>query len=312
MAELNYIFGPVPSRRLGFSLGIDPIPFKTCTLDCVYCQLGKTTHKTLNRKVYLPTEKIMENLKEVLSEGRRIDFITFSGSGEPTLHLEIGKMIEEIKRISCYPVAILTNGTLLTLPEVREELKRADLVIPSLDTVNKETFQKLNRPHPQLEIEKIVEGLINFRKIYEGGLWIEIMIVDEINDTPEEILALKRAIEKIKPDKVQINVPTRPPSEKWVKVPEKNKLNKIKELLGSKAELISEFRKRGKMSPKAHMEEEILSFLMRRPATLNNLSASLGIHKLEVLKYIEILLKKGKITEKLFNNKIYFVTKRGG
>ena len=232
---MKYIFGPVPSRRLGFSLGVDIIPSKTCTLDCIYCQVGRTMCKAIERKEYVAPDEILDELKEVLKSGIRIDYITLSGNGEPTLNSKLGEIIKGIKGISSLPVAVITNGTLLTDRNVREELLSADLVMPSLDAATQKTFQKIDRPHPSLKIENIIEGMVEFRKIYpirspakdtmagspniksgltsngaSGQIWLEIMLVEGINDNQDELNALKTAVEKIEPDKVQLNTPVRP------------------------------------------------------------------------------------------------------
>ena len=182
---MKEVFGPVPSRRLGFSLGVDLVPFKTCTLDCVYCQLGPTTHKTLKRKEYIPTEGILPEVEKMLNKGKRVDYITFSGSGEPTLHSGIGKMISRIKRISSIPVAVITNGTLLNQGQVQEDLWAADLVIPSLDAVDERIFQRINRPHASLNTKMIIRGLDDFAGKFPGKIWLEVMLVRGLNDSKE-------------------------------------------------------------------------------------------------------------------------------
>ena len=188
---MGQIFGPVPSRRLGFSLGVDVIPLKTCTYNCIYCQLERTTQKTLRRAEYVAVEPILQELQHVLSLGQNIDYITFSGSGEPTLNAKLGEMIREIREMTSIPVAVLTNGSLLSEREVREDLSAADLVIPSLDAVSEEAFQRVNRPHGRLKIGAIIEGLKVFRRAFQGQLWLEIMFVKGINDTPEEIARMR-------------------------------------------------------------------------------------------------------------------------
>ncbi|MCK4523195.1 radical SAM protein, partial [Candidatus Aerophobetes bacterium] len=165
---MGQIFGPVPSRRLGFSLGVDTIPFKTCSLNCIYCQLGRTINKTIQRKEYIAADDILREIEEVLREGKRIDYITFSGSGEPTLNSEIRRMISRVKELTSIPLAILTNGTLLYRPRIREDLMEADLVIPSLDTVTQEIFEMVNRPHPSLKIDEIITGIDSFSQEFNG------------------------------------------------------------------------------------------------------------------------------------------------
>ncbi len=306
MSKIGYIFGPVPSRRLGYSLGIDAIPFKTCTLNCIYCQLGRTAQTTLLRKEYVKAKKIVKEVKIALSSGKTIDYLTFSGSGEPTLNSKIGEMIREIKEFTSIPVAVITNGTLLALKEVREDLRFADLVIPSLDAANQKTFEKINRPFPSLRIEEIIRGMIEFRKIFSGKLYLEIMLVREVNDSPPELHLLKEAVEKINPDKVQLNTPVRPPAESWIRRVEREQLEKIKELLGEKAEIIAEFKRKETRAYLKNIEEEIYALLLRRPVTRQEISATLGLHINEIVKYLEILEKEGKIKAEEYAGEKYF------
>ena len=210
--EPKYIFGPVPSRRLGRSLGVDLVPYKTCTFDCIYCDLGRTTRKTISRQSYVSPEEIQGELELYLSVlDKKPDFITLSGSGEPTLNTNIGEIIRRIKDITSIPVAILTNSSLLSLDEVRRDLSEADVVLPSLDAITPALFEYINRPHPSLRIEEIISGLIQFRKQYRGQIWLEILFCRGVNDGKEEIEKLKGVIERIQPDRVQLNTPVRPP-----------------------------------------------------------------------------------------------------
>lgn len=303
---MSYIFGPVPSRRLGFSLGVDLIPFKTCTLNCIYCQLEKTTRKTVKRKEYIDSRKILAELGEVVSSSRKIDYITLSGSGEPTLSSKIGEIIWKIKEMTSIPVAVLTNGTLLTDKILREELVSADLVIPSLDAATQKTFSKINRPHSSLNIDTIIDGMVNFRKMYRGKIWLEIMLVRGVNDNDKELLALKEAIRKIEPDKIQLNTPVRPPQEKWVEVLSSEKLLEIKEFLGDKCEIIVEFKRKGNKAYLKNVENEILILISRRPVTCKDISSSLGLHINEVVKYVESMEKEKKITSQIYRGKRYF------
>jgi len=303
---MDYIFGPVPSRRLGFSLGVDLIPFKTCSLDCIYCQLGKTTCKTIERKEYVASHKILGELEKVLASSRRIDYITLSGSGEPTLNLRIGEIIGKIKEMTDIPVAVLTNGTLLTDGILREELKSSDLVIPSLDAGTQKTFNKINRPHRLLKIDKIIEGMVDFREMYEGKIWLEMMLVEGVNDNEEELSALRGAIEKIKPDRIQLNTPVRPPQEEWAKVLSNKKLSEIEEFFGDKCEVVAEFKRKEQKADFKDLEVEILTLISRRPVTSNDISSSLGLDMNEVLKYLEGLEKEKKISSQIYQGKRYF------
>jgi wyosine [tRNA(Phe)-imidazoG37] synthetase (radical SAM superfamily) len=201
----QYIFGPVPSRRLGRSLGVDIVPFKLCPLDCVYCQLGRTTDKVSARKDYAPIDEVMSELKQRLDEGTKADFITISGSGEPTLHSRLGELINRIKAATKIPVAVLTNGVLFDDPLVRADCSRADVVLPSLDAADRQTFERVNRPCAGISIENVISGLCLFRNQFKGRIWLEVFIVEGVNTDPQQIAALRAAIERIKPDKVQLN-----------------------------------------------------------------------------------------------------------
>ncbi len=304
--EENYIFGPVPSRRLGFSLGIDLVPYKTCSLDCIYCQLGRTTNKTIKTKEYISSSLILKQLKEIFLSGRKIDYLTFSGSGEPTLNSKIGEMISEIKKISKIPIAVLTNGTLLTEKKMREKLKKADIVIPSLDAITPSIFEKVNRPHPSLKIDKIIAGLIKFREEFTGKIWLEIMLVAGINDSSEEIEKFIEAVEAIRPDKVQLNTVVRPPAEKWVKPVSLTKLKKIKKLFGKNCEIIVSFKRKKQTAYQKDLEREILTLLSRRPITTLEISNVLGAHINEVIKYLEVLEKDKRVKSKIYQGKRYY------
>jgi len=280
---------------LGFSLGIDIIPFKTCSLDCIYCQLGPTAKKTVRRKECFPYKEILSQIKTKLSSEQRIDYITFSGSGEPTLNESIGKLISEIKKITSIPVAVLTNSTLLTRKSVRKALQAADVVAPSLDAVTQSVFIKINRPHPSLKIKEIIQGLKDFRQEFKGSIWLELMLVKGVNDSPSHLRKLKEVISRIKSDKVQLNTVVRPPAEKYARALNKKDLETIKNILGENCEIIAEFDKKEQSSSSENLERAIFAMIQRRPASLSDISISLGKHKSEIIKYLNSLLKEGKI-----------------
>ncbi len=306
------IFGPVPSRRLGFSLGVDIVPFKTCTLDCVYCQLGPTTNKTLERKKYVPREEVLAELKSVIEKSGRIDWITFSGSGEPTLHSGIGKMIRKIKEITDIPVAVLTNGTLLSDPALREELSAADLVIPSIDAGSEEAFIKANRPHDDLSLQKVMEGIQKFASTFSGRIWLEVMLVRGLNDGEAELKKIGAIIKRIKPERVQLNTVVRPPAEADTRALSREEMLKtqsfLQEQVGSiPVELITEFRAKRAEVLRADTREAIINYLRRRPATLKDLSAALGLNRNELIKYLDNLVEEDKIREQYSGSEKYHV-----
>ncbi len=303
---MRYIFGPVPSRRLGFSLGVDPVPFKTCSLNCVYCQLGRTTRLTTQRRRYVEPEEILSQLDEVLSLGQRIDYITLSGSGEPTLNSGIGELIAGIKERTEIPVAVLTNGTLLFRKGLRTQLLKADLIIPSLDAVDQQGFERVNRPHPSLEIERIIEGMKAFREVFSDNIWMEIMLVKDLNDEDSQLDRMAEILESLRPDRIQLNTPVRPPAETWVEPFSRGRLEEIGQRLGPKCEVIAQFSRKAQRAYIANRKEAILSLISRRPVTVADISQTLGIHQNEVIKYVETLLKESKIREELHGGQRYF------
>lgn len=308
---MNYVYGPVPSRRLGFSLGVDIIPFKICSYDCVYCQLGETTLKTVERKAYISSQDVLEELALCLSEFKgQIDYITFSGSGEPTLNSELGKMIREVKNLTPIPVAVLTNGSLLFREDVQEDLMDADLVLPSLDAVTPSIFKVVNVPCSSLKIGDIIEGLRSFVREFKGEVWLEVLLCRGINDSKGELEKIKEAVELIKPNRVQLNTVTRPPGGREVYPLSCKELEIAREIIGNNCEIIADFKGTSeRLFTKDVREEEVLAFLRRRPCTIGDISKVLGVNRLELIKYVEMLNKKGKLKCITKNGKIYYYSK---
>ncbi|MFW5942287.1 MAG: radical SAM protein [bacterium] len=237
---MKVVFGPVPSRRLGQSLGIDTIPLKTCNWNCVYCQLGRTMPLTNERKEYIPRAEILAEVRQALaSHGPgEIDWVTFVGSGEPTLHSGIGWLIRQVKALTPLPVAVITNGSLLYRPEVRQELLAADAVMPTLDAGTPELYRRINRPHPAVTFERHVQGLLAFSREYEGHLWPEVMLVRGLNDSEEALRAIAAILQRVKPEEIHISLPTRPPAETWVQPPDEEGQLRAQAILGSVARVL--------------------------------------------------------------------------
>jgi wyosine [tRNA(Phe)-imidazoG37] synthetase (radical SAM superfamily) len=310
MKAFRYLYGPVPSRRLGRSLGIDLVPHKICTYDCIYCQIGKTTKKTLLRKEYVPEEEVLEEVKIFLQEGRSsIDYLSLSGSGEPTLHSKIRSMINGIKKITSIPVAVITNGSLLYEREVREDLLQADVVLPSLDAVSPEVFKKINRSHKKLFVKKVIKGMVEFRKIYKGQIWLEILLCKGVNDTPDELQKMKEAVSRIQPDLVHLNTVVRPPSENWVRPLSQKEMEGIRAFLGGKASIISEFDRHLTYVTKEDIKDGILRILKRRPLSLSDLSKWMGIPQKELEEQMGSLSQEGKIKSRSHGDSIYYEIK---
>ena len=295
----KYLFGPVPSRRLGMSLGIDLVPHKVCTLNCVYCECGRTTNLTLERKEYVPVDEILIELNRFLIENPAPDYITFSGGGEPTLNSGIGKIINFIKsNHQNIPVAVLTNGTLLSNKQVRKELLLADLVLPSLDAATERTFRKINIPEKTLNIDSYIQGIVDFRNEYSGKINLEIFIIPEYNDSIEELDKLKEAILKINPNTVQLNTLDRPGTVKNIRAASNIELQKIVDYwnLDNVIVIASAPSRKKIKSYREDTESVILETIARRPCTLIDLSQILGKHINEVNKYLDVLESEKKIT----------------
>jgi wyosine [tRNA(Phe)-imidazoG37] synthetase (radical SAM superfamily) len=307
MKSYQYLYGPVPSRRLGRSLGIDLIPRKICTYDCIYCQVGKTTEKTLVRKEYIAQEEVLEEVRAFLSEGNTpIDHFSLSGSGEPTLHSQIGSVIKEIKGVSPIPVAVLTNGSLLYLEEVRDDLRQADILLPSLDAVSREVFLRINRPHKGISVERVIEGLVEFRKVYPGQIWLEILFCRGVNDGENELRQMKRVLERIRPDRIHINTVVRPPAESWAAPLDLEEMEKIQTFFGEKASIISEFDRHPLSLSERDIKREILGILRRRPLSLTDLSKWMKISQDELDGHLRPMVEEGKINVRSFGDSVYY------
>jgi len=305
--QKKYLYGPVPSRRLGRSLGIDIVPFKLCSLDCVYCQLGRTTEKTIERSDFVPVEAVLAEIRDKLAGGLEADFMTISGSGEPTLNSRLGEFIEGIKKITDIPVAILTNSTLLYRPDVRADCVGADVVVPSLDAGDEQTFQKINRPHKDISIEKLIEGLCAFRSEFTRQIWLEVFLVEGLNTDMAQITKIKNAIERIRPDKVQLNTAVRPTADADIKRLDAKRLQAIAIQIGPRCEVVADFSPHQYSKSNQNKAEDVLSMLKRRPCTLNDICSSLNIAHNEALKYISHFQQQGLIDSEQKDGTIFFI-----
>ena len=308
----RYVYGPVPSRRLGRSLGVDLVPFKICSYDCIYCQLGSTTTKTVERCPYFPVEAVIADVKEALDRGVNADYVTMSGSGEPTLHSEIGRVISETKKLTDIPVVVLTNGGLLTDPDVRRALSKADVVAPDLDAGSEAMFSYINRPHPSISLDNVVNGLAKFREEYAGRIWLEVFLLAGINTVEAEIERIKSHIERINPDEVHLNTVARPTTEEYAwRVPDDQML-KIKESFGERAKVVSPFKHDELSTGRAVKKDDVLALLARRPCTLEDIASGLGIHRNEASKYLSALLSEGQVVETRQNRMPYYSASHRG
>jgi wyosine [tRNA(Phe)-imidazoG37] synthetase (radical SAM superfamily) len=290
----KYIYGPVPSRRLGRSLGVDLVPHKTCTYDCIYCQLGKTTNKTIERKEYVPVNDILQELKEKLESGVSCDYISIAGSGEPTLHASIGEIIGKIKEMTSIPVTVLTNGSLLYLPEVRKALMQADLVIPSLDAGDEQLFHYVNRPHKDISFDEMVQGLIDFSRQFTGRIWLEVLLITGITAMIPEVKEIASLAEKIGAEKVQLNTVSRPAYEDFACAVNSRQMKKLAGLFSVPVDILENVSSTDfyEATLSDVTDKDILNLLTRRPCTLEGISQGLGLHPHDVVKKIKNLMDK--------------------
>ncbi len=306
---MNYVYGPVPSRRLGQSLGVDPIPFKICNYNCVYCQLGRTTPLTNERRDFFPREGILAQVRDALERHQpgQIDYVTFIGQGEPTLCASLGWLIRQVKALTDVPVAVLTNGALLFQPQVREELAAADLVMPTLDAANHETFRQINRPWPRFRIAEIIEGMAAFRRMFKGQLWVEVMLVKGLNDDEATLLGIRDALAHVCPDRVQINVPIRPPVEPWVEIPDDEAIERATAILGEAAEVVAPYEGSFDFSGFADVAEAILAIIRRHPMRQRRLVETLeGWAPGEVEETLARLESSGQAQKRVYRSELFW------
>ncbi len=300
----QHVFGPVPSRRLGRSLGVDLVPFKVCTYDCIYCQLGRTTCKTTERKEWVPLNEVCASLRDALDT--KPDFITLSGSGEPTLFSRPGELIRSIKDLTDVPVAVLTNGSLLSVPEVRAGLLEADLVVPSLDAGNERLFRIVNRPHEDIAFDRMVEGLIAFRQEYGGRYWLEVLLLGGITAVPAEVERIAEIARRIGPDRVHLNTATRPPAEKSALAVQKAELQRLAAAFGGTATVVADYPATARQGEFAARREDVLNLLRRRPCTVDDIAGGLGLHRNEVVKYVQELVDERLLSASTSDGRVYY------
>ncbi len=292
---MRHLYGPVPSRRLGASLGVDIVPFKVCSFDCVYCQLGRTTRLSHVPETLVNTDEVMRELETWVASGQTADYITFAGSGEPTLNRDLGRMIEGTKRLTDIPVAVITNGSLFSSPEVREAVMDADLLVPSLDAGCQEALERINRPHKCLCFDCIVAGLKLLSEEFAREIWLEVMLVKDVNDSHAELRLLRDALRHIIPDKVQLNTVDRPSrSGKAVPVSQE-KLAEAAALLYPKCEYVIRGPATSRPASSLVREADVLALLERRPCRIGDICDGLKMHTHEASKLLRELIEQSLI-----------------
>lgn len=305
----QYLFGPVPSRRLGRSLGVDIVPLKTCTQNCIYCQLGKDAPQVMERKPYVAEVDVLEELTRKIAEGLEADYVTISGSGEPTLHSGLGRLIDQIHKLTDVPVAIITNGTLLSREDVRLDCSKADVVLPSLDAGSPEVFGRINYPHKDIDFYDFTEGLVRFREEYAGQLWLEVFFCEGINTDERSITDLKTWIDRIRPDKVQVNTSVRPVVHPEAARVERDRLEQIAAKLGPQAEVIADYSTNIQAQPQLSCGKSVLETLKRRPCSLDDLCRGLQLHPATAQKALAELRDCGLVECTEQNGILYYISK---
>ena len=301
---MSCVFGPVPSRRLGRSLGVDLVPFKTCSYDCIYCQLGCTTDKTIERREWISLDRVVDEIREKIA--LKPDYITLSGSGEPTLCKHLGELIDRILSFTDIPVAVITNGSFLWQQEVRQEIAAANLIIPSLDAGDSHMFEAVNRPHPSLSFELMLDGLIAMRNEYSGAIWLEVFVLGGYTADVTEIEKISAHVKRIKPDRLQINTVARPPAESFALPVNRSRLEELAGIFEPKAEIIADFKGVHVQEDFVTTRDAVLQLLTRRPCSLEDIAEGLGIHQNEAIKYIEELLTTHEIESVRTSDRVYY------
>jgi wyosine [tRNA(Phe)-imidazoG37] synthetase (radical SAM superfamily) len=304
--KYSHLFGPVPSRRFGQSLGVDLTPYKTCSLDCIFCQLGRTLNKTVTRREYVSTDAVISELRHWLNTNGKADYITLSGSGEPTLHSQFGKVIEFINNNSSIPTALLTNGTLLNLPEVRKSACEAKVVKISLSAWDQASYEQVNRPYPNLQFDQLVEGQKAFRARYKGQLWMEVFLISGINSRPDQLRNISLLAKKITPDHIHLNTAVRPPSEDVGMALSEQEMSALAPLFHPRAEVMAEFNADLSKHVLAN-QATILAMLQRRPCTAKQIAAGFDMHFNTVTKYLGQLMRTHRIRSENRNADVYYV-----
>jgi len=312
---MELFYGPVLSRRFGYSLGIDIIPYKVCSYDCIYCQLGSTTKKTVDRKSYikLDMDQFEKDLTRIIDNNERIDYVTFSGSGEPTLNIDMGKLIRKVKKTTGIPVAVLTNGSLLHRADVLKDIIEADLIKVSMDAPDQKIFEVINKPYPGLHFADLSRGLNMLMKNYRGRIWLEIMMIKGINDSLEaayDFETLLKSLQKeyIKADleNIHLNTPIRPTETGGLGIPDSKRLEEFRKMLGKKAVIIKDYEISEDRKKDSIMAGDIISLARRRPVTVRDISKSLDININEVIKAIKVLMERNEIRTRMHNNRKYY------
>lgn len=308
------LFGPVPSRRLGRSLGIDVIPPKTCTLDCLYCESGPTAHLSLLRQAFIPPDVVLAQLEAFMARHPgSVDALTFSSAGEPTLYEPLGELIPAIKKkFPTVPLVVLTNGTLLWDADVRRALLKADRVVPSLDAARPDVFARLNRPHPRLSFDRVIEGLEAFRREYKGAYHLEILLVSGVNDAPEHLRDLAALVRRIGPDRVELNTVVRPPAVAGIRGLSAEAMGQAAEFFSScPVEVLGSYEAKGRREAEEALEERLEALVRRRPCPVDEMADALGVSPEAVTRAVQSLVDQGRLRLQWFDGRPFVGPRKG-
>ena len=304
---MSYVFGPVPSRRLGMSLGVDLIPAKTCTFDCLYCEVGRTTSKTIEAGPFVPVREMVDEIEKKLMKGEP-DTVTLAGSGEPTLYSRINELIDGIKDVTEAKIALLTNGSLFWKEEIRKRVLKADIILPTLSSAFENTFRMIHRPHQGLDLTTIIDGLKKLRQDYDGLLFLEVILLAGINDTEKEVEGLKTVINRLNPEKIQLNTVVRPPADKRAVSLDRKRLEDIKVFLGKRAEIIAGVPVEAKKGKADTLIRDFLDIVKRRPLRSIDIANAMGLSSGDVEDLVKGLLIKGYISRQAHSGEIYYLS----
>lgn len=306
--EQRLVYGPVPSRRLGASLGVDVVPLKVCSFGCTYCQLGPTQRLTTRRRAFYPVRTILSQVARRLQNCTPPDAVTIAGSGEPTLFAGLGELVKGLKDLTHLPVALLTNGSLLSREAVRREARGVDLLLPSLDAGDEQTFQRVNRPAAGLTLAGVVDGLARFRAQFAGQIWLEVMLLAGITDTPESVTLIAGLARRLTPDRVQLNTPVRPTFELDAAPVSPQRLERLARLFEPPAEIIAEGQPQvGRQAARpSESDADVVSLLQRRPCTLDDIAAGLALHPNEIAKALGRLQREGKVHRVILRGRLFW------
>jgi wyosine [tRNA(Phe)-imidazoG37] synthetase (radical SAM superfamily) len=282
------------------------VPLKTCDFNCIYCQLGRSAERTLRRADYVPVEDVVKEVKACLERVETPDYITLGGSGEPTLHLSFGRIAELIKEFTDIPIALLTNGSLFHQSDVRAACAAIDLIMPSLDAGDGETFQRVNRPHPDITLTMIVDGLVALREEFKGQIWLEVLIVEGVNSSDEQVRAIREKADLIRPDRIQVNTVVRPPAYGGSGAPSRERLEEICTILGPNAEVIAAGGGSERLHGTGVTPDQVRGLLRRRPCTVADISEGLGANANEVVKVLAALVDEGVVRERRTRTEVYY------